>query len=266
MYEPMLQYIAAYLLDSSESGPFRSWVRSNFQLMMAKIGWSPAPNESADTHTLRADLIYILGVIGEDQETVQHATQLAEQYLKSPDSVDASMAGAVLFVAARFGDEALFDQYVAAMRQMHAPEQYYNVESALTQFRGQKLAERVLQMAVSDEVRNQDAAGLIAQVLSVSTNQKIAWEWVKANWPAVEKKITMSSGGEIVNATRSFCSTEMRDDVQSFFAEHKVPSAERAVRQSKEDIDRCVKRLPRLQMQLATWLQGHPEASKTGMQ
>src|SRR5437763_6942423 len=31
-----------------------------------------------------------------------------------------------------------------------------------------------------------------------------------------EKKITMSSGGEIINATHSFCTAEARDDVQSF--------------------------------------------------
>lgn len=266
MYAPMLDYINNRVLQPADAGPFRSWVRSNFQPMMAKIGWTPAPNESADTHTLRGDLIHIMGAIGEDPETIRQSTQLAEQYLKSPDSVDASMAPAVLSVAARFGDETLFDQYVAAMRQMHEPEQYYNVAGTLTQFRGEKMVDRILEMAVSDEIRNQDAAGMISRVVAVPDNHKIAWEWVKAHWPAVEKKITMSSGGAIVNATRSFCSAEMRDDVQSFFAEHKVPSAERAVKQSKEDIDRCIKRLPRLQMQLTTWLQGHPEPSKAGMQ
>jgi aminopeptidase N/puromycin-sensitive aminopeptidase len=266
MYEPMLDYINNRILESTEAGPFRAWVRSNFQPMMAKVGWIPAPNESADTHTLRGDLIHIMGAIGEDPETIRQSTQLAEQYLKSPDSVDASMARSVLSVAARFGNEALFDQYVVAMRQLHEPEQYYNVAGTLTQFRGEKLVDRILEMTVSDEIRNQDSAGMIARVLAAPDSHKIAWEWVKAHWPAVEKKITMSSGGAIVNATRSFCSAEMRDDVQSFFAEHKVPSADRAVKQSKEDIDRCIKRLPRLQMQLATWLQGHPEAGKTGMQ
>jgi aminopeptidase N/puromycin-sensitive aminopeptidase len=148
------------------------------------------------------------------------------------------------------------------MRQMSAPEQYYNVGSALAEFRDPKTVAQVLERGVSDEVRNQDAARLIANVLSNADNQKIAWEWVKAHWPAVEKKTTMSSGPEIVNATRSFCSVELRDDVQSFFSEHKVPSAERALKQSGEDIDSCVKRRPRMQMQLAEWLQQHPGASR----
>ena len=260
-YGPSLNFIDSYLLQDNDANAFRSWVRSNFQPMMAKVGWTPAANESADIHSLRSTLISILGDIGEDPETIRQSTRLAEQYLKSPDSVDASIAGDVLRVAARNGNEALFEQYVSAMPQMHSPEQFYNLARALADFRDPKIVERVLAMGVSDEVRSQDAAGLISAVLSNPDNQKTAWAWVKANWPAVEKKTTMSSGPRIVNATRSFCSLELRDDVQSFFTEHKVPSAERTLKQSLEDIEACTRRRPRMETQLSEWLQQHPATS-----
>jgi aminopeptidase N/puromycin-sensitive aminopeptidase len=257
-YLPTLDYINNYLLPGTEASAFRGWVRSNFQPMMAKIGWTPSANESADTHTLRGDLVHILGMVGEDPETIRQATIMAGQYLKDPNAVDASMAKQVLNVAARYGSETLFEQYVTAMRHMNSPEQYYNVGGALAEFRDPKIVERVLELGVSDEVRNQDSAQLISAVLSNVDNQKIAWNWVKTNWPAVEKKNTMSSGPEIVSATRKFCSAEMHDDVQSFFSEHKVPAAERALKQSGEDINSCIKRRPRLLAELAEWLQQHP--------
>jgi len=231
---------------------------------MAKIGWTPGANESPDTHTLRGNLVHILGEVGEDPETVRQVTSLAQQYLKDPNSVDASMAKEVLAVAARFGNEELFQQYVSAMGRMRSPEQFYNVGGALAEFRDPKIVEKVLELGVSDEVRNQDSAHLIASVLANPDDQKPAWEWVKAHWPAVEKKITMSSGPDIVNATRKFCSTGLNDEVQTFFTEHKVPSAERALKQSHEDIEGCVKRRPRLQTELAQWLQQHSGASRTG--
>jgi aminopeptidase N len=187
-YGRTLDFINSYLLSEADAPAFRAWVRSNFQPMITKIGWTTAANESADTHTLRGDLIHILGIAGEDPETVRRSTTLAEQYLKDPNSVDASIAKEALSVAARYGNETLFAQYVAAMRQMSAPEQYYNVGSALAEFRDPKIVVQVLERGVSDEVRNQDAARLIANVLSNADNQKIAWEWVKAHWPAVEKK------------------------------------------------------------------------------
>ncbi|MGZ4900461.1 MAG: ERAP1-like C-terminal domain-containing protein, partial [Candidatus Angelobacter sp.] len=263
-YVPTLDYVNSYVLAGTDATAFRAWVRSNFGPMMAKIGWTPGANENADTHTLRGDLIHILGMVGEDPETVRQATSVAQQYLKDPNSVDASIAKDVLAVAARFGNEELFQQYVSAMGRMRSPEQFYNVAGALTAFRGPKIVEKVLELSVSDEVRNQDAAGLIARVLINSDNQKTGWEWVKAHWPAVEKKTTMSSGTEIVNSTRGFCSAEMNNDVQQFFTEHKVPSAERALKQSREDIEGCVKRRPRLQTELAQWLQQHSGTTRAG--
>jgi len=265
-YLPVLDYTNDYLLSGGEAGPFRAWVRSNFQPLMAKVGWTPSANETEDTHTLRSDLIHILGIVGEDPETIQQSTKLAEQYVKDPDSVDASIAKNVLIVAARYGNEALFEQYMAALGKMSSPEQYYNVGRALAAFRDPKIVQQVLELGISEKVRNQDAAALISTVLSNADDQKVAWDWVKTHWPDVEKKITMSSGPEIVNATSSFCTNEMRDDVQNFFGDHKVPAAERTLKQSSENISACSKTRSRLQTELAAWLQQRPNGSKAGNQ
>ncbi len=87
---------------------------------------------------------------------------------------------------------------------------------------------------------------------------------MKAHWADVEKKTTMSSGPEIVNATRSFCSVEMRDDVQSFFGQHRVPAAERTLKQSFEDISTCSETRTRLQTELAAWLHQRQTGSPAG--
>ena len=60
-YAPSLNFINSYLLEDNNANAFRTWVRSNFQPMMAKVGWTPTANESADTHSLRSTLIAILG-------------------------------------------------------------------------------------------------------------------------------------------------------------------------------------------------------------
>ena len=92
----------------------------------------------------------------------------------------------------------------------------------------------------------------------------IAWPWIKAHWPDVEKKITMSSGGEIIAATRSSCDAATRDDVQQFFTEHQVPSAERTLRQAVERINSCISYRDRQQGNLAAWLDQHPGSGTAG--
>ncbi len=253
-----LEFIDDHLVTGVNREAYHSWIRSTFRPMMAKIQWTPASGESDETHTLRSLLVEILGKRGEDPDTIRQATEMSRQYLQNPASVDPSLARVILEVAARFGDGALYDEYLAAMQRMRSPEQFYNVGFALAEFRDPQLVERTLQLAVSPETRNQDAPHLIAEVLSKPANQPVAWPWIKTHWPDVEKKITASSGGEIIYATRNACDAAARDDVQQFFTDHKVASAERALRQATEQINTCISFRDRQQGNMAAWLDQHP--------
>jgi aminopeptidase N/puromycin-sensitive aminopeptidase len=263
-YTPALRLINDYLLTPSDREAYRAWVRATFRPTMAKLKWKPATGESDDTRELRAGLVRILGEVGEDSETIQESTKLARQYLQDPQSVDATLAKAVLKVAARYGDAQLLDEFLAGMKRMTSPEEFYNVGDALVEFRGKSLVERVLEVAVSEETRNQDAPFAIAGVFGNPDSQSIAWPWIKAHWAEVEKKITMSSGAAVVAASRHACDAEIRDDVQSFFTEHKVASSERALKRATEQINACISLRDRQQGNLASWLEQHPANGTAG--
>lgn len=253
-YAAALDQIGDYVAVGEQRAAYQAWIRSNFRPMLAKVGWEPAPGDTDDIRQLRAVLVSLLGKVGEDPEVIGHALELARRYLKDPNALDASLAGDVLSLAARNGDAALFEQYVGAMGSVNSPEQFYAVAGALSRFRDPKLVERVLESSVSDTVRNQDAASLIASELRNRENQPVAWAWVKAHWPEVEKKITMSSGSTIVNATNRFCEADARDDVQQFFTAHHVASADRTLKQSVERMNTCIRFRESQQANLAAWL------------
>jgi aminopeptidase N/puromycin-sensitive aminopeptidase len=246
-----------YLVASHDRPAFQSWIRSNFRQMMEKIGWTPSATESSDVGELRLDLLGILAGIGEDPEALRQSASLAEQYLKNPDSVNPELARIALTETAHRGDAALFDHYLAAMRQARSPEQFYTMVSAMSGFRDPQLVQRWLQISVSDATRNQDAAVQIATVLRRYEVSQIAWQWIKDHWPEVEKKTTMSSGASIVAATAGFCDAQSRDDVQQFFQEHKVPSTERVLRQVAENVNACISFREHQQKNLTSWLGQH---------
>lgn len=260
-YSPALETIDQYLVTDANREAYHSWLRATFRPMLAKIGWNPAANENEDAHSLRAALVEILGKDAQDPETIKESTRLARQYLQAPNSVDPTLAKSILKVAASAGDSGLLDEYFNAIQHMTSPEQYYNIGRALSEFRGPQLVERVLQLAVSPESRNQDAPHLIAEVLANPANQVPAWQWIKNNWPAVENKMTMSSGGEIILASSTFCDAGHREDVQQFFTEHKVPSAERGLKQAAERINACVRFRDHQRGDLAAWLGGKQVAT-----
>ena len=252
------------LLTDGNTASFRAWVRSNFRPMMAKVGWESAPGESDDSRNVRADLIRILGFFGEDPETIRKAAELAHKYVRDPNSVDPTIASGVLQLAAAFGNSDLFDEFLAAMRQSRSPETHYNLADALGAFSDPNLIRRWLEISVSPEVRNQDAAGYVGRVLWNPRARKTAWEWIKANWPAVEAKTTMSSGGRIVGAAGGFCDPESRDDVQKFFTDHKVASADRTLKLAVEGINSCIAYKNQQQPNLAGWLQQRASGGALG--
>jgi hypothetical protein len=70
----------------------------------------------------------------------------------------------------------------------------------------------------------------------------------------VESKLTFSSGARVVAGMNFFCDTESRGDVQRFFAEHKVASTERTLRQTLERIDGCIDLKTHQTSNLSAWL------------
>jgi aminopeptidase N len=256
-YNNTLRFLDNYLITATDRESYHSWLRSAFRPMLAKVGWTAVPGESAETRNLRADLVIILGRLAQDPETIKESTRLTRQYLQNPNSIDPNLAGSVLIVAANSGDRALLDDYLFAMQHMITPEQYFNVSQAIAAFQGPELAERVLQEAISPGTRNQDAPHLIAIELGNPRNHSYVWPWIKSHWADVEKKITGTKGNGIVLNAGSFCDAESRDDVQRFFTEHKVPSSERTLKQVAERIDSCISYREHQQDNLAAWLGQH---------
>ena len=88
--------------------------------------------------------------------------------------------------------------------------------------------------------------------------QKLGWDFVRAQWAAIEKQSGAFGGaspGGLVASTGVFCDSASRDEVKQFFTVHPVASAERALRQSLERIDYCIDLKGRQGPQLASWLQ-----------
>jgi aminopeptidase N len=214
---------------------------------------------------LRSGLIVLLGGLGRDAEVVRRSVDLARQYVKDSHAMDPSIAGDVLKVAAQTNDASLFEGYLTSLRDpASTPEVIANLSTAMAEFTDPQLVSRWLEIASAPETRNQDSPRYFARTLRNAEAQRVAWPWIKEHWPQVESKLTMSSGLEIVEATGDFCAAEMRDDVQKFFSEHRVPSSERTLKQSLERINACIGYRERQQNNLNAWLAQHPATVTSG--
>jgi aminopeptidase N/puromycin-sensitive aminopeptidase len=225
--------------------------------MAKELGWQPRAGESDESKSLRTTVLRTLGYSGRDPEVLAQARKVTEQALENPDSVDRTLANTAIGLAALGGDEALYDKLLSHLKSAKSPEEYYLYLGSMTRFRDSKLLGRTLEYAISPEVRTQDRLGLISGVLENPAGERQAWDFVRSHWADIEKVGGGFTSGEVVVATGGFCDAGLRDEVKDFFSTHKVPTAERTLKQSLERMTNCVDLKSQQQTQLASWLQQH---------
>jgi len=257
-----LDYISENVVTEQDRPGYERWVRQLLTPAAKELGWATKPGDNDETKTLRSRVLFTLGYAGKDPGVLAQARKLTDEALANPSSIDHTMAFTAFRLAALNGDASLYDRIAQKLQNKGAtPEEYYLYFGALSEFSDPKLLERTLEMAVSPSVRSQDSLGLISSVMENPAGAALSWDFVRAHWDDIEKVGGGFTSGEVVAATSSFCDSHLRDEVQDFFAAHKVPSAERTLKQSIERMNYCVDLKAQQAPQLSAWLEQHRGAA-----
>jgi puromycin-sensitive aminopeptidase len=234
-----MDMIGRSLVPEQNQKEYRELVRQQFEPLAKEVGWNANVNDNDEQKALRASLLGILGSAG-DPEAVAAAQKIAQSYIKDPGSVEGTIIGPALAVAAENGDAALYDQFAQAVANARTTEDYYHFLFALTSFRQPELAQKTLALIDQGKIRQQDYVRIFPALLAESPAREIAWDYLKAHWDALAEKVTSFGGSGAVSALGGFCSIEKHDEIKQFFATHRAPGAERALQQSLERITNCI--------------------------
>lgn len=239
-----------------ERAQLSAWIRATFMPVYAKLP-PPSGNPSeadSSARELRASLFSTLGNYGKEPTVLAEARKIAQQYLADPASVDATLGQTALSIAARNGDAAFFDQLQKIYETATNPEIQIGALHRLAQFEDPALAERSLNYTISDKVRNQDASGQITMAMANPATRELAWKFIQSHWDKVIAQMTTATGAHLVGSTGNFCTAGARDEVNAFFAMHKVPSSDRSLRTAIEEINGCAELRSLQEPNLKTWL------------
>jgi len=249
-----LQYVDQHLTTGADRQQYEAWVRQTFSPVGEQLGWTPQPNDSEEQRARRADLLTLVGEVGHDPKLAEFSRQLTEKALRG-EAVDPTLIYPALNIATRNGDAALYDAIQKRAQSSGSPEEAFRFLRALGNFQKPALVERSLEYAVSSQVRSQDAPFLIGRLMGNPDTQDQAWDWIRQHWSQVEAKLTNFSTGAVVDGAGSFCDAGHKQQVQDFFNQHPIPSAQRTLQQSLEFIANCVDLKQQQEPNLATWLQ-----------
>jgi aminopeptidase N len=257
--ETRIGYIASNIVDNPHRPQFQQWIRNRFGPLLTQLGLSADPRDPDHVQGRRATLMTLVGVTGGDGAVQRRARELATQYMANPSSIGATMAPAVLQVAALGGDRALYDRYLAKLPTLTSqPEEYYRYFNALGWFADPVLMQETLKLTISPAVRSQDTGILLRLMLRLPWARAATWAFVKDQWPALTAKLGVFQGiPGIVAGLANLCSAADAADVRSFFAKNPLDAAERRIQQAIEAIDTCARIDARQSPALAEWLAQH---------
>lgn len=241
----------------TQKSALQAWTRATFGPEYRKLP-APTPGESPNLTELRATLFTVLGNIGKDPAVLSQARTFADLYLNDPASVNPSLGRTALAIAARNGNTVLFKRLQHVYETSTNPDLQELALAELAEFENPELVEHALEYAVSGKVRNQDSAAQLAIALGNPQTRDIAWKFIQQNWDAVHAQLTTWSGSYIVGAASSFCSVDARDNVEHFFADHKVDAANVALSHAVERINGCIELRAMQQPKLQSWLAAQP--------
>ncbi len=231
-------------------------LRRQYEPVYAALG-PEDKHDSFDRQQIRSALFTLLGT-AKDPAVLAQARQIADDLFQGKKTMEPSIVDAAVAIAATTGDADLYGKMLIVSQKAVDPSLQEEALHTLANFTDPALVARTLDYAVSGQVRNQDSASVLAILLSQLETRDQSWSWLQQHWNAVQAQFTTNSGARIVEATHTFCTVKLRDEVTTFFNEHHVSAADSTLAKSISSINDCIQLRAAQQSNLKRWLDAQP--------
>ncbi|KAI1303652.1 Puromycin-sensitive aminopeptidase [Halotydeus destructor] len=201
-----------------------------------KLGWEPVVGESHTDGLLRSLVLSRLSSFS-DPQVIQEAKRRFEQHVSVEKVLPADLRQAVYGAVAQDADDRTFDALFRLYRESDLHEEKERIGQALGSVSDVLKIEKVLDFALSDEVRSQDTVSLVIAVAMTTNGRELAWNFFRKNKGIFQQRYRAYLITRLVKyLTENFASEDRALEVEAFFAGNPFPGTERTVQQSLETI------------------------------
>ena len=229
-------------LNESDSPLFAAYVRRTLAPVLDRIGYTAKPGEPQPLTILRPRLLGWVANIGEDPKTIAWAKEQAAKFLADPSSIDPSLPGTVLSIAAyNGGDEAFFEELRKRFEAATTPTERSRYLGVLGAFRDPKLRDKAFAYALSDKMRPNEIFTIPFAGGDTEESRAYIFNWVLTNYDAIATRVPPQFRAGLPR-TAGGCDPARLAKAREFFSkpEHKVEGMDRAMDQTEERVKECV--------------------------
>ncbi len=250
------QIIAAFdflnrlLVGNPDREKVQQFLRSILRPTFDALGWDPKPGEPARWTDLRASVVAALGDLG-DPDIVTGCQKRFQEISEGKAHIPPDMRRPILLVVARNADEATWDKLHKlgeATTNIGEKQDYYE---ALARATKPELVKRTLQISLTNELPTSRATYLVAHVARYSEHPEVAWDFAKANMPALLAKVDAIGAQSYVPSLFTFFSDPARiQELQDYDKANGSKLNEKEVAKAVDEIEVNAERKERLLKEL----------------
>ncbi len=257
-----LSWIGGALFPPDGRAVYQDWLRAQLDPLLAQLGSQRGATTESDL-ARTATLLSVLGGTARDPDVLRDAAARARRYLDDPSTLEPALVSTIVSLAATGGDASLYERYLGMVdRRDLTPAERDAFLAALTAFEAPALIARTQRLAISPAVRTQDGSWMLSQLLEHPASRDSTWQFVRANWPAIETRLGVYEGlATVVRGLGGFCSTDAAREIETFFQEHPTSAVSRSVDLVVERVTACAATRARQASAVEAWLRAHAGAS-----
>jgi puromycin-sensitive aminopeptidase len=194
----------------------------------------PHAGEADLTAKLRGLLLGVLAVQGADESARQRALGYYSAWEADPASVDAELAAAATGVLAATGTPGDYERMLDRALNGATPQEQLRHLYALAEFDSPALMKRTCELAMSDQVKTQNAPFLLRLCIANRLHGAQAWSFLRQHWDAANERFPRNTIVRMVETVKLLDRPEQVADVQAFFSEHPIEQAALTLEQTLE--------------------------------
>jgi puromycin-sensitive aminopeptidase len=202
-----------------------------------------------------------MGTLGNDTTIQAEARDLYARYRDNPSAADPNVVAALIAVLAHSGEEREYTEFLERFKTARNPQEEQRYLYALSGFGQTALLRRTLDLALSGEVRTQDAPYLVRSLLMNVQARELAWAFVKEHWDSMERQYPQGAFRRMCEGITALATPALEADVQAFVAAKKISLGGKTLEQYLEQLRIAVAFREREAATLAAYLSRVPGRS-----
>jgi alanyl aminopeptidase len=215
-------------------------IRRLFARRARELGWQAKPHEAPEVEEVRSSVMALVGLHGDDPQIITQARALTEAWLAGHPG-DPAMLWVAVSIAARHGDQPLFDRLYAYARSTRDIQERERTIDHLGGFLDPAIAKQALALTLSPTLEARDTRDILLRILIEPRLMPIALEFLSAHFDEIAARLPARLRGRLASLFGAVCDDEKKQAIETTYRARiaKLEGGPRSFDQALERLSLC---------------------------